>query len=59
MSSEYEELEVITKLLCEIRDNYYEILSQLDELEDDTLETVFDEDYKKIIDTIRGIEKNK
>lgn len=57
MSSEYEELEVITKLLCEVRDNYYEILSQLDELEDDTLETVFDEDYKKIIDTIRGIEK--
>lgn len=52
--SEYD-IEFIKQLLDEIKENYHEIMLKLDEMGDDNLENVLDGEYKKIIDTIRGI----
>ena len=52
-----DEIEVITELLGELKDNYYDLMRMLDDLEDDSVESVLDDDYKRIIDAIRGVQE--
>lgn len=55
MSSDgMEELEHIANLLCEIRTNYYNVMDMLDDLDDSDVNGL-DDDYKRVIDAIKGV----
>ena len=49
-----EELEHIANLLCEIRTNYYNVMDMLDDLDDSDVNGL-DDDYKRVIDAIKGV----
>ena len=49
-----EELEHIANLLSEIRTNYYNVMDMLDDLDDSDVNGL-DEDYKRVIDAIKGV----
>ena len=49
-----EEIEKITVLLSELKTNYYHVMDMLDELDDSDV-NVLEEDYKRVIDAIKGV----
>ena len=52
-----DEIKVITGLLDEIQENYYDLMRMLDDLEESNVENALDENYKKVIDAIKGIKE--
>ena len=54
-----DEIKLITDLLDELKKNYNDVMRILDDMDGDDIESALCDEYKHIIDTIRGIKKYK